>query len=92
MEANLPQSDNTRASLDSEQILVVKVSADGKYFLGQTEMNLAELSVTLGKAIQSDPNIAVHLQVGKVVNFDTIASVLDLLNNKLGISKISLRS
>lgn len=91
-EATLPQGGNERASLDSEQVFVVKVVADGKYFLSQTEKNLAELSATLGKAIQSDTNIAVRLQAEKAVSFDRIASVLDLLNNKLKISKITLRT
>lgn len=93
VENHLPQNgDGAGATLDSEQTFVVKVSADGKYFLGQTEMNLAELSATLGKAVQGNPNLAVYLQVERAVNFSAIASVLDLLNNKLKISKISLRT
>ena len=69
----------------------MKVGADGKYFLGETERNLVELSAILGKAIQSDPDIIVLLQVEDSVKFDMIVSVLDLLK-KLKISKISLRT
>ena len=93
VETNLPQGgDSTGSFLDSGQTFIgVKVSADGKYFLGQTEMSLAELSAALDKAIQSDPNIAVYLQAGKSVNYNTIVSVLDLLK-KLKISNVSLKT
>lgn len=66
------------------------MGADGKHFLNQTERSLAELSATLGKAIQSDPNIAVDLQAEKAADYSTIVPVLDLLNSKLKISKIFL--
>ena len=87
----LPQGGSPDVPLDPEQIRVVEVSADGKYYLNQTEVNLASLSSAMAGAFQADPNIVVHLRGDKTVQLDRVVAVLDLLT-KLGISTVSIRT
>ena len=88
---SLPQGGSPDVSIEPEQIRVVEVSAEGKYYLNQTEVNLASLSSTMSGAFQADPNIVVHLRGDKTVQFDRVMAVLDLLT-KLGISNVSMRT
>lgn len=87
----LPQGGSPDVPPDPEQIRVVEVSADGKYYLNQTEVNLASLSSAMAGAFQADPNIVVHLRGDKTVQLDRVVAVLDLLT-KLGISTVSIRT
>ncbi len=88
---SLPQGGSPDVSIEPEQIRVVEVSAEGKYYLNQTEVNLASLSSAMSGAFQADPNIVVHLRGDKTVQLDRVVTVLDLLT-KLGISTISIRT
>lgn len=88
---SLPQGGSQDVPLKPEQIRVVEVSAEGKYYLNQTEVNLASLSSTMAGAFRADPNIVVHLRVDKTVEYGRVMAVLDLLK-KLGIPDISMRT
>lgn len=87
----LPQGGSPDASIEPEQVRVVEVSAEGKYYLNQTEVNLAGLSSAMSDAFQADPNIVVHLRGDKTVQFDRVMTVLDLLT-ELGITEVSMRT
>ena len=91
IDLSLPQGGSPDVSIEPEQIRVVEVSAEGKYYLNQTEVNLASLSSTMSGAFQADPNIVVHLRGDKTVQFDRVMAVLDLLT-ELGISTVSMRT
>lgn len=88
---SLPQGGSPDVSIEPEQIRVVEVSAEGKYYLNQTEVSLASLSSTISGAFQADPNIVVHLRGDKTAQYGQVAAVLDLLR-KLGIPDVSLRT
>ena len=88
---SLPQGGSPDVSLKPEQIRVVEVSAEGKYYLNQTEVNLASLSSTMAGAFRADPNIVVYLRADKTVEYGRVMAVLDLLK-KLGIPDISMRT
>ena len=87
----LPQGGSPDVPIEPEQIRVVEVSAEGKYYLNQTEVNLASLSSAMAAAFQANPNIVVHLRGDKTAQYGPVAAVLDLLR-KLGISEISMRT
>ena len=87
----LPQGGSPDVPIEPEQIRVVEVSAEGKYYLNQAEVNLASLSSAIAGAFQTDPNITVHLRADKTVEYGRVMVVLDLLK-KLGIPDISMRT
>lgn len=87
----LPQGGSPDVPIEPEQIRVVEVSAEGKYYLNQTEVNLASLSSTIAGAFQADPNIVVYLRGDKTVEYGRVMAVLDLLT-KLGIPDVSMRT
>ena len=88
---SLPQGGSPDVPIEPEQIRVVEVSAEGKYYLNQTEVNLAGLSSAMAGAFQADPNIVVYLRGDKTALYGQVAAVLDLLR-KLGIPDVSLRT
>lgn len=88
---SLPQGGSSDVPLKPEQIRVVEVSAEGKYYLNQTEVNLASLSSAMAGAFQADPNIVVYLRADKTVEYGRVMAVLDLLK-KLGIPDVSMRT
>lgn len=88
---SLPQGGSPDVSIEPEQIQVVEVSAEGKYYLNQTEVNLASLSSTMSGAFQADPNIIVYLRADETVQHGRVVAVLDLLR-KLGIPNVSIRT
>lgn len=87
----LPQGGSPDVSIEPEQIRVVEVSAEGKYYLNQTEVSLASLSSAMAGAFQADPNIVVYLRADKTVEYGRVMAVLDLLK-KLGIPDVSMRT
>lgn len=88
---SLPQGGSPDVPIDPEQIRVVEVSAEGKCYLNQTEVNLTSLSSAMAGAFQADPNIVVYLRADKTVEYGRVMAVLDLLT-KLGISDVSMRT
>lgn len=88
---SLPQGGSPDIPIEPEQIRVVEVSAEGKYYLNQTEVNLAGLSSAMAVAFQEDPNIVVYLRGDKTALYGQVAAVVDLLT-KLGIPDVSLRT
>ena len=88
---SLPQGGSPDVPLKPEQIRVVEVSAEGKYYLNQTEVNLASLSSAMAGAFRADPNIVVYLRADKTVEYGRVMAVLDLLK-KLGIPDVSMRT
>lgn len=91
IDLSLPQGGSPDVSIEPEQIRVVEVSAEGKYYLNQTEVNLASLSSAMAGAFQADPNIVVYLRADKTVEYGRVMAVLDLLK-KLGIPDVSMRT
>ena len=88
---SLPQGGSPDVPIEPEQVRVVEVSAEGKYYLNQTEVNLASLSSAMAGDFQADPNIIVYLRGDKTAQYGQVAAVLDLLR-KLGIPDISMRT
>ena len=88
---SLPQGGSPDVPIEPEQVRVVEVSAEGKYYLNQAEVNLASLSSAMAGAFQADPNIVVYLRGDKTAQYGQVAAVLDLLR-KLGIPDISMRT
>lgn len=91
IDLSLPQGGSPDAAIEPEQVRVVEVSAEGKYYLNQTEVNLAGLSSAMADAFQADPNIIVYLRGDEAVQYKRVAAVLDLLK-KLGIPTVSMRT
>ena len=91
IDLSLPQGGSPDVPIEPEQIRVVEVSAEGKYYLNQTEVNLASLSSAIADAFQANPNIVVHLRGDKTAQYGRVMAVLDLLT-KLGIPEISMRT
>lgn len=91
IDLSLPQGGSPDVPIEPEQIRVVEVSAEGKYYLNQTEVNLASLSSAMAGAFQEDPNIIVYLRGDKTAQYGRVAAVLDLLR-KLGIPDVSMRT
>lgn len=87
----LPQGGSPDVPIEPEQIRVVEVSAEGKYYLNQTEVNLVSLSSAMADALQTDPNIIVYLRADKTVQHGQVMAVVDLLT-KLGIPEVSMRT
>lgn len=91
IDLSLPQGGSPDLPIKPEQVRVVEVSAEGKYYLNQTEVNLADLSSAMSSAFQANPGIIVHLRADKTVEYGRVMAVLDLLK-KLGIPDLSLRT
>lgn len=87
----LPQGGRPDVSIEPGQVRVVEVSAEGKYYLNQTEVNLAGLSSAMAGAFQADPNIVVYLRADETVQYGRVAAVVDLLT-ELGIADVSMRT
>ena len=91
MNLDLPQGGVPDVAIDPEQIRVVEITADGKYFLDDDELEYGALSTSIGEAFRVNPEIAVYLRADKTVSWEIVAGVVDLLT-RLGIPNVSMRT
>ena len=88
IKVNLPQ---TAANISPEQKRSVSVSVDaqGKLYLDRTEIDLAALGTGLKALHDREPDIAVHLNADRAVNYGLVAKVMSTID-RAGITKLSV--
>jgi len=88
IKVNLPQ---TAANISPEQKRSVSVSVDaqGKLYLDRTELDLAALGTGLKTLHDREPDIAVHLNADRSVNYGLVAKVMSTID-RAGITKLSV--
>ena len=65
------------------------MDAQGKLYLDRTETDLAALGTGLKALHDSEPDIAVHLNADRAVNYGLVAKVMSTID-RAGITKLSV--
>lgn len=88
IKVNLPQT-ATNASPEQKRAVSVSVDAQGKLYLDRAETDLPALGVGLKTLHDSQPDIAVHLNADRAVNYGLVAKVMSTID-RAGITKLSV--
>jgi biopolymer transport protein ExbD len=88
IKVNLPQT-ATNASPEQKRNVSVSVDALGKLYLDRAETDLNNLGTALGALHASQPDIAVHLNADRAVNYGLVAKVMSTID-RAGITKLSV--
>ncbi len=91
MTLDLPSGGVADPGMDPEKIRVVEITAEGDYFLDQSEMPVSELRTSIGQTFQADPEVFFYVRADKKATWEMVANVMDLLT-KLGIPNVSMRT
>jgi biopolymer transport protein ExbD len=88
IKVNLPQ---TASNISPEQKRAVSVSVDaqGKVYMDRNETDLAALGKGLTALHDAEPDIAVHLNADRTVNYGLVAKVMSTVD-RAGITKLSV--
>ena len=92
IEVNLPKTDTTKMSVQSEP-LVVSINSNGEYFINigdeSLPINLEELKRKSKVIFYANPDIEVVFQSDKDASFDYVAKAMASVQS-VGISKIGI--
>ena len=92
IEVNLPKTDTTKMSVQSEP-LVVSINSNGEYFINigdeSLPINLEELKRKSKVIFDDNPEIEVVFQIDKDASFDYVAKAMASVQS-VGISKIGI--
>ena len=92
IEVNLPKTDTTKMSVQSEP-LVVSINSNGEYFINigdeSLPINLEELKRKSEVIFDANPDIEVVFQSDKDASFDYVAKAMASVQS-VGISKIGI--
>ena len=92
IEVNLPKTDTTKMSVQSEP-LVVSINSNGEYFINigdeSLPINLEELKRKSKVIFDANPDIEVVFQSDKDASFDFVAKAMASVQS-VGISKIGI--
>lgn len=92
IEVNLPKTDTTKMSVQSEP-LVVSINSNGEYFINigdeSLPINLEELKRKSMVIFDANPEIEVVFQSDKDASFDYVAKAMASVQS-VGISKIGI--
>jgi biopolymer transport protein TolR len=88
IKVNLPQT-ATNATPEQKRSVSVSVDAQGKLYLDRTETDLAALGQGLKSLHDREPDIAVHLNADRTVNYGLVAKVMSTID-RAGITKLSV--
>ena len=92
IEVNLPKTDTTKMSVQSEP-LVVSINSNGEYFINigdeSLPINLEELKRKSKVIFDANPDIEVVFQSDKDASFDYVAKAMASVQS-VGISKIGI--
>jgi biopolymer transport protein TolR len=88
IKVNLPQT-ATNASPEQKRAVSVSVDAQGKLYLDRTETDLAALATGLKSLHDREPDLAVHLNADRSVNYGLVAKVMSTVD-RAGITKLSV--
>ena len=92
IEVNLPKTDTTKMSVQSEP-LVVSINSNGEYFINigdeSLPINLEELKRKSQVIFDANPDIEVVFQSDKDASFDYVAKAMASVQS-VGISKIGI--
>jgi biopolymer transport protein ExbD len=88
IKVNLPQT-ASNVSPEQKRAVSVSVDAQGKVYLDRAETDLAALGTGLTKLHAAEPDIAVHLNADRSVNYGLVAKVMSTVD-RAGITKLSV--
>jgi biopolymer transport protein TolR len=88
IKVNLPQT-ATNASPEQKRAVSVSVDAQGKLYLDRAETDLVALGTGLKSLHDRDPDLAVHLNADRSVNYGLVAKVMSTVD-RAGITKLSV--
>jgi biopolymer transport protein ExbD len=91
MNLDLPTGGVADTSLNPDEIRVLEISADGKYFLDEEELSYSGLTEAVAQAFTGNPESIFFLRADKSLTWETVAGVVDLLT-RLGIPNVSIRT
>src|SRR5262245_45330944 len=89
LDLNLPAGGKPDRQLRKEDLRVVEVAKQGRYFLGKQAMSLDQIEAELTRAYLANPNLVVSIRADKTSQLDYVAQLLDRCERR-GITRISL--
>lgn len=84
---NLPQASTSQAQ--SQKMLVVSIDPAGQLYVDKDPVDRSELFERLGTYLKTNPNGGVILRASKVVSYNEVIQVLDLLRS-VGGNRVAL--
>jgi biopolymer transport protein TolR len=88
IKVNLPQT-ASNVSPEQKRAVSVSVDAQGKIYLDRAETDLPKLGAGLASLHAAEPDIAVHLNADRSVNYGLVAKVMSTVD-RAGITKLSV--
>ncbi len=88
LEVKLPKAASA-ASIDKAEQINITLTSEGVVYLEQNVVTMRELKDKMRKQQAQDPSAIVVLRADKLVNFKTVVSVLDMLN-EIGVSNLNI--
>lgn len=89
IKVNLPKAKNAAVNLSKDQVVSITLSSEGPMYLDGELITLKELEDKLVAEKKDNPEMAVALQVDRLVAFKNVVRVLDVLNG-LGIERLRI--
>ncbi len=83
----LPQSNSEVVQNEPSQPMRLSISSDGKYYIGETEYSLANLTVELTKTAKKDADTVIAIASDEAVPYKFVAQALEAAQES-GLSKI----
>ncbi len=85
VEVDLPQARIAPLTPDSEP-LIVSLTADGRTFIGDTEVGAAEFNAVLDRVLEARGARVVYVNADSTIAYGRVMNVLSTLNTKDGVS------
>ena len=88
IKVNLPQTAQN-ASPEQKRAVSVSVDAQGKLYLDRAETDLVALGTGLKALHDAQPDVAVHLNADRAVNYGLVAKVISSVD-RAGVKRLSV--
>lgn len=89
MNVELPRADAPALQVDSDNQMVLSVTAQGKYYINKHEVQLDELGPKLAAIARNNPDQDVFLKADAQVPYEKVAQLLALATNA-GIARMGM--
>ncbi|RME24348.1 MAG: ExbD/TolR family protein [Deltaproteobacteria bacterium] len=89
MQVELPRADAPALPTDPDDQMILSVTADGRYFIGEHEFTFEELGPKLEAIARNNPDQDVFLKADGQVPYETVARLLALCTNA-GIARMGM--
>jgi len=86
---DLPSSQAQPIPEEDNKPLEVTLSADGKIFMGETEIERERLTILLQTITKSNPDRRIYVRADEMLDYGIVMDVLGRLN-KAGLKKVAL--